>query len=139
MTEAIVPHRAPQALRLVAYSFMVEGFLCLASMVAISLVGKVFINPGVFAALVGWGLLKMNVRSFRWACFLASLYHAMAVLAVLFLGLPALVILLNAERKDWINLIPLTFGMLILVLKQWQIAVLYSPPARRAFGLRNSL
>jgi uncharacterized membrane protein len=131
---SIAPHHAPPALKLVGYAFMIEGLLCLALMVAVALTGNFILNPGIFAVWIGWGLLKMNVRSYRWACFLAWLYVVLAVMLMLFAGLPALIFLFNV-KKDWTYLIPAIVGVLVMLLKHWQLAVLDSPSVRRAFGL----
>ena len=129
------PRHAPQQLKYVAYAFLIEGCLCFASMIVAALIGNLFLNWGALVALLGWGLLRLNLRSYRWAYFLAWVYFAGTIYGLLFVGLPIFLDGLSPTSRDSLYMLPLTFCLLIFFLKLWQIGVLDSPPVRRAFGL----
>src|SRR5215212_9961153 len=105
--------RVPHALKIVAYLFMIEGFLFFASMVTRTLSGKYILNLGVFAAWVGWGLLKLNPRSYRWAFIFVWFYLVLFAIG----GLVSLLSFVSPGRAAWESMLTLVFCGVVFALK----------------------
>ena len=130
--------RAPQLLKLVAYAFLIQGFSAMASIIATASAGKVSINLGVLCVPIGWGLLKLNPNSYRWAKFWCKLVLWLSPLALLtimtgtaqfkVIGTPVPFVPAGAARA--LALAWLAFGMGVTV---WQLNVLQTPPVQRVF------
>lgn len=124
--------RAPQQLKIVAYLFMIEGFLCLATLVTVWR-GLGWVNIfGVGAIPIGWGLLKLNLRSYRWAFVSIWYYLLLAVTIGMLLVLQA-----GTGESGWPDAVGFLIGACIFILKAWQLNILHSPPVGRAFELRD--
>ena len=127
----MLPSRhAPQQLKIMAYLFMIEGFLWFASMIVLALSRILFFNPCVLIIFIGWGLLCLK----RWAYLLTWFYLLCSVFVLMIGGLASFVSWSNYP-SELFCLLPLTASFLILLVKFWQVNVLDSPPVRRAFGL----
>ncbi len=131
--------RAPQRLKYVAYLFLIQGFSSMASMVAGVLAGKVNINLGVLCVPIGWGLLKLNPNSYRWAKFWCKLCLWLTPLALLtivtgagqfkVMGAPLTFLPTGAARA--LALVWLAIGVGVIL---WQLNVLNSEPVQRTFA-----
>ncbi len=125
------PRRVPQSLKIVAYLFMIEGFLWMSSMVVSAVEGKLWFNPLIFVALIGWGLLKVNFRSYLWAQ--AFIWFELVLSSCLVFLCWWLITFYNQPVRDFIVILILC-GLMI-ALKLGQLWVLLSPPVHRAFSL----
>lgn len=124
--------RAPQRLKIVAYSLMIEGFLWMALMVVESLYGGVLLNPLAFVALIGWSLLRLNRAAYRWAFVFVWFYLVLSAIG----GWLVLLFIISDKPSGETSLM-LIFCGLGLALKVWQLNVLQSPPVCRTFELRD--
>ena len=122
--------RAPQSLKTVAYTFLVEGFLWLALPMISIVNGDFWLSPFIFFAPIGWGLLKLDAGCYRWA-------HGFVLLTLFLLLCAGATLLFDAHvaMAIWHARFMVIVGSLVFALKLWQLRVLHSPPVRRAFSL----
>jgi hypothetical protein len=131
---------APQQLKIVAYLFMLQGFSSMASIIESAMRGKININLGVLLALIGWGLLKLNPNSYRWAKFschvglwLIPIFLLVAIASPSGVTLRVFVFSLSNLPRA----VTLTAALLICALgfciTRWMLRVLESEPVRWVF------
>ena len=112
----------------------------MASIIMEAMKGKVSINLGVLMALIGWGLLKLNPNSYRWAkfCCQAALWLIPLIL-VLAITSPSVVTIkmfslplsnVPGEVKLALTFFMCAFGFGVAL---WQLRVLQSEPVRWVF------
>ena len=104
----------PKQLRIVAYLFIIAGWLCLAGMVIDLIFGRLFINFGFLGIFVGNGLLRLSDSWRKWAMFFVWL---------LLISCPIMVVLMFIDPTK----VEITFaGTAVYILKYpWQIMLAY--------------
>jgi hypothetical protein len=124
---------APMPLKIVAYLYLIEGFLWLELAVAQTVTNHFVLPPVIFVPLVGWGLLKLNTACYQWAvawCFIC-LFICLFLLWWAFAGSVRLLVF------NGVYWLPAVAGI-IGVVKLAQLRILLSAPVHAVFYLREA-
>ncbi len=128
----------PVSLIIVAILFILEGVSSVIEMLMALSQGGIYIDFGVVAIFIGWGLLRLRPGWRTFALVLIWIGMVLApIFAVLCLALPgpATFSLFGIEATELSKEVACLIALFIFALIIWQYKVLTRPDIRRLFGL----
>jgi hypothetical protein len=124
----------PQALKIVAYLFIIGGIFAVIDIVVSLTQNRISINLGVLALFIGRGLLRLNPRSLAWAMFFRWLGLIItAISAVVFLYTPGTIRLFGRVIGQAPPGLGFILSVAVFALVCWEYKVLTRPDVRQLF------